>query len=92
MTKLHAGKFTKKKSAWEAQARSAAAGLGVSEAKVKKKVEAELIRIVAEEIAKKEIVRLQNQHGGSGEATARPLNEIEEAIRRTGSWFPGDDR
>jgi hypothetical protein len=57
-----ARKTTRKKPAWDAQAREAAAGLGVSAAKVNQRVEVELIRLVAEEIAKQEITRLRAQH------------------------------
>jgi hypothetical protein len=83
-----ARKTTRKKPAWEAQAHEAAAGLGVSAAKVSQRVEVELIRLVAEEIAKKQIARLRAQQVEGGEAPARPLSEVEKTALHEKVWMP----
>jgi len=50
-----ARKTTGGQPAWEAQAREEAARLGVSEKQVKRRVEKELIRLIAEKIAQHEL-------------------------------------
>jgi hypothetical protein len=60
-----ARKATGRQPAWEAQAREEAARLGVSEKKMKRRVEKELIRLVAEKIAQHEITWLRAPHADS---------------------------
>ena len=67
-----ARKTTRGQPAWEVQARQEAARLGVSEKKVKQRVEKELIRLVAEKIAQHEITWLGVQHADSREAATQP--------------------
>jgi len=73
---------TGKNLAWEAQAREEAKRLGVSEAKVKRRVEKELIRLVAEKIAQHEITWLRTQHAASRKAAAQPSVKAEKAPLR----------
>lgn len=82
MTKYRAGIATGRQPVWEAQAREEAAGLGVSETKVTRRVEKELIRLVAEKIAKHEITRLRAQLVASREAAAPPSIEAKKAPPR----------
>jgi len=75
--------------AWEAQAREEAARLGVSEKQVKRRVEKELIRLVAEKIAQHEITWLRTQHTASRKAAAQPSVKAEKAPLRKKVSRPG---
>jgi hypothetical protein len=75
--------------AWEVQAREEAARLGVSEKKVKQRVEKELIRLVAEKIAQHEITWLRTQHAASRKIAAQPSVKAEKAPLRTKVSRPG---
>jgi hypothetical protein len=84
-----ARKTTGNQPAWEAQAREEAARLGVSEAKVKRRVEKELIRLVAEKIAQHEITWLRAQHAASRKAAAQPSVKAEKVPLRKRVSIPG---
>ena len=84
-----ARKTTGRQPAWEAQAREEAARLGVSEAKVKRQVKKELIRLVAEKIAQHEITWLRAQHADRRKAAAQPSAKAEKAPRRKKVSIPG---
>jgi len=75
--------------AWEAQAREEAARLGVSEKQVKRRVEKELIRLVAEKIAQHEITWLRTQLTASRKAAAQPSVKAEKAPLRKKVSRPG---
>jgi hypothetical protein len=89
MTKQRERKTTKQKPAWEAQAREEASKLGVSEAKVTRRVEKELLRLVAEKIAQHEITRRRAQHVASRKAAAPPSVKAQKAPRRKKVSRPG---
>ena len=80
---------TTKKPVWEAQAREEAARLGVSEAKVTRRVKKELIRLVAEKIAQHEITWLRAQHADRRKAAAQPSAKVEKAPLRKKVSIPG---
>jgi hypothetical protein len=82
MTAHRAGRFLGTEPFWEAEARHEAARLGLSVAKVRRRVEKELIRIVAEKIANHEITRWQVQRAASKEAVAQPSLEAKKTVRR----------
>jgi hypothetical protein len=82
-------KATGRQPAWEAQAREEAARLGVSEGKVKRRVEKELIRLVAEKIAQHEITWLRAQHAASRNIAAQPSVKAEKAPLRKKVSIPG---
>ena len=84
-----ARKTTGRQPAWEAQAREEAARLGVSEAKVKRQVKKELIRLVAEKIAQHEITWLGTQHAASRKIAAQPSVKPEKAPLRKKVSVPG---
>jgi len=75
-------KTTGRQPAWEAQAREEAARLGVSEGKVKRRVEKELIRLIAEKIAQHEITWQRSQPAASRKAAAQPSVKAEKAPLR----------
>jgi len=74
---------------WEALAREEATRLGIPEKKVKRRVERELIRLVAEKIAQHEITRQRAQHTGSRKAAAQPSVKTKKAPRRRKVSIPG---
>lgn len=83
----------RKKPAWEERAREAARQLGVSEAKVIRQVKRELIRIVAEHIAKDEHQRVQaERYAHRSDARARPSGASMAKVRRKTIVLPTDDR
>ena len=84
-----ARKTTGRQPTCEAQAREEAARLGVSETKVKRRVEKELIRLVAEKIAQHEITWLRAQHAASRKAAAQPSVKAEKAPLRKKVSIPG---
>jgi hypothetical protein len=87
-----ARKTARQKSAWETQAREEARRIGVSEATMTQQVKAELIRLVAEKIAKEELQRLRAEKDvPPGEAPARPLSEVEKTALREKVWMPPKD-
>ena len=89
MTKYRAGLTTGMQRLWEAQACEEAARLGLSEAKVKRRVEKELIRILAEKIATHEITRRRAQRVVSRGAAAKPSIEAKETVLREKVPMPG---
>lgn len=90
MTKHQTKKTAKRKPAWDVQTREAAAGLGVSETKLSQQVETELIRLVAEDIAKKEIARLRAQHMDANVSAKGMESQFERKVKKEGAVFPGD--
>ena len=84
-----ARKTTERQPAWEAQAREEAARLGISEKQVKRRVEKELIRLVAEKIAQHEITWLRAQHADRRKAAAQPSAKAEKAPLRKKVSIPG---
>lgn len=89
MTKYRAGIATGRQPVWEAQAREEAARLGVSEGKVTRRVEKELIRLVAEKIAKHEITQRRAQPVARKKAAAKPSIEAKKASPRKKVSIPG---
>ena len=75
--------------AWEALAREEATRLGIPEKKVKRRIERELIRLVAEKIAQHEITRLRTQHPASRKVAAQPSVKAKKAPRRKKVSIPG---
>jgi hypothetical protein len=67
---------------WEAEARHEAARLGLSETKLRRRIEKELLRLVAEKIANHEITRWQAPRAASKEAAAQPSSEPKKRVRR----------
>ena len=83
----------RKKPAWEGRVREAARQLGVSEAKVIRQVKKELIRTVAEEIAKDEHQRVQaERYAPRSAAPAGPSSASKAKVRRKPIVVPTDDR
>lgn len=89
MTKYRAGIATGRQPVWEAQAREEAARLGVSEGKVTRRVEKELIRLVAEKIAKHEITQRRAQPVARKKAAAKPSIVAKKASPRKKVSIPG---
>ena len=89
MTKYRAGIATGTQRFWEAQACEEAKRLGLSEAKVIRRVEKELIRIVAEKIPTHEITRRQAHRVASKGAAAKPSIKAKETVRREKASMPG---
>ena len=75
--------------AWEVQAREEAARLGVSEKQVKRRVEKELIRLIAEKIAQHEITWLRTQPATNRKAAAPPSVKAQKAPLRKKVSVPG---
>ena len=83
----------REKPAWEGRAREAARQLGVSEAKVIRQVKRELIRSVAEQIAKDEHQRVQaERYAHRSAAPARPSRASKAKVRRKTIVVPTDGR
>ena len=89
MTKYRAGLATGMQRLWEVQACEEAARLGLSEVKVIRRVEKELIRILAEKIATHEITRRRAQRVVSRGAAAKPSIEAKETVLREKVPMPG---
>ena len=75
--------------AWEAQVREEAVRLGISEKQVKRRVEKELIRLIAEKIAQHEITWQRVQPPASRKIAAQPSIKDEKAPRRKKVLVPG---
>jgi hypothetical protein len=75
--------------AWEAQVREEAVRLGISEKQVKRRVEKELIRLIAEKIAQHEITWQRVQPPASRKIAAQPSIKDEKAPRRKKVSRPG---
>lgn len=71
MVTPHVKQTSRKMPAWEGRARTAARQLGVSEAKVIRQVKRELIRAVAEQIAKDEHQRVRATKAAPRHASPR---------------------
>ena len=84
-----ARRTTGRQPAWEAQARLEAARLGVSEKQVKRRVEKELIRLVAEKIAQHEITWLRAQSAAIRKTAAQPSVKAKKAPLRKKVSIPG---
>lgn len=89
MTKYREGIATGMQRLWETQACEEAARLGLSEAKVIRRVEKELIRIVAEKIATHQITRRRAQLVASREAADQPSIEAKKTVHREKVSMPG---
>jgi len=72
MVTPHVKQTSRKTPAWEGRARTTARQLGVSEAKVIRQVKRELIRTVAEQIAKDEHQRVRATKAAPRHASPRP--------------------
>ena len=89
MIQHRVARTTTRQPAWEALAREEATRLGIPEKKVKRRVERELIRLVAEKIALHVITRQLAQHAGSRKAAAQPSVKTKKAPRRRKVSIPG---